>query len=226
MTRAVLATLHNRAQEVAAALAAMEASAVALQERVAANEQQIVALQAAEFAAGTQLVFPGMATAPLGWVKRVDVNDAALKIVSGTPSNGGTEAFSSLFSRTQTDGFQLTTTYIPAHYHGVSANTGTENRDHSHSGYTNAVGTYSETQVARYLYQTPTGHGLTTTGNIDPDNASYNLSHTHTVQTYGVSHTHYHSISANTSTVGSGAAHAHGMDMRLKFVGAIIAIKE
>lgn len=56
-------------------------------------------------------------SAPTGWTKDTDQNDKALRIVSGTPSTGGTSSFSTVFGKTATDAHTLTTTEIPAHTH-------------------------------------------------------------------------------------------------------------
>ena len=53
------------------------------------------------------------ATAPLGWTKMTDIDNAALRIVSGTPASGGTVGFSTLFGRTSTDNTTLAESQIP-----------------------------------------------------------------------------------------------------------------
>lgn len=50
-----------------------------------------------EFASGTIALFGG-ASAPNGWTKGATHNDKALRLVTGTPSTGGTTAFSSVFT--------------------------------------------------------------------------------------------------------------------------------
>jgi hypothetical protein len=51
----------------------------------------------AAFAAGTIQVF-GNSTAPTGWTKGSTHNDKAMRLVTGTPSTGGSTAFSSIFA--------------------------------------------------------------------------------------------------------------------------------
>jgi microcystin-dependent protein len=72
----------------------------------------------AAFPAGTRMLFQ-QASAPPGWRKDTAHNDKALRVVSGSVGSGGTVAFSTVFGRTATDSFTLTTAHIPAHAHGV-----------------------------------------------------------------------------------------------------------
>jgi microcystin-dependent protein len=54
----------------------------------------------------------------------VSLNDYALKVVSSSGGvASGSVAYSSLFARTATDGFTLTTNEMPSHSHGVSGGT-------------------------------------------------------------------------------------------------------
>lgn len=73
-----------------------------------------VAVQA--FASGTKMLFQQTA-APTGWTKDTTHNDKALRVVSGTASSGGTNAFSTVFGKTATDAFTLTTAHVPSHSH-------------------------------------------------------------------------------------------------------------
>jgi len=59
---------------------------------------------------GTAMLFP-QATTPVGWTKQTTHDNKALRIVSGTPASGGSVAFSTLFGRTSTDGFTMTSAY-------------------------------------------------------------------------------------------------------------------
>ncbi len=56
-------------------------------------------------------------TAPVGWTKQTTHNDKAIRLVTGTPSTGGSSAFSTVFGKTATDSHTLTTAEIPAHAH-------------------------------------------------------------------------------------------------------------
>ena len=77
------------------------------------------------FAAGTSLLFYN-ASAPTGWVKvTAGANDQALRVVSG--SGGvphGSVPFSTVFGRTSTDGFSLSTGYMAAHGHTMCGQAG------------------------------------------------------------------------------------------------------
>lgn len=61
-------------------------------------------------------------TAPTGWTKDVSTNEHAIRIVSGTPSTGGSVAFATAFSSTRTPagtigGSSLTIAQLAAHTH-------------------------------------------------------------------------------------------------------------
>lgn len=63
------------------------------------------------FPSGTVMLFR-QAAAPTGWTKVTTYNNYALRIVSGTPSSGGTVAFSDLFNASVTN--------LAQHNHGVT----------------------------------------------------------------------------------------------------------
>lgn len=69
--------------------------------------------------AGTVMLFQQTAS-PTGWTKVTDHNDKALRVVSGTASSGGANAFSVVFNSTfVTNAHTLTTAQSPAHTHLV-----------------------------------------------------------------------------------------------------------
>jgi len=68
------------------------------------------------FDQGTAVLFQ-QTSAPTGWTKQTTHNDKALRVVSGTAGSGGSSAFSTVFGKTATDGFTLTTAEIPVHSH-------------------------------------------------------------------------------------------------------------
>lgn len=68
------------------------------------------------FQPGTLMLFQ-QTTAPSGWTKQVTHNDKAFRVVSGTASSGGTDAFSTVFARTATDSHTLLTAEMPSHTH-------------------------------------------------------------------------------------------------------------
>lgn len=82
------------------------------------------------FPSGTVMLFR-QAAAPTGWTKVTTYNNYALRIVSGTPSSGGTVAFSDLFNASVTN--------LAQHNHGVTD----PGHDHSYTRYstTTTVGT-------------------------------------------------------------------------------------
>jgi hypothetical protein len=75
------------------------------------------------FPPGTRMPF-NQSAAPTGWTKDGSVDDAALRIVSGPVSSGGTIGFSTLFSGLVAGtigGTALTVNQIPAHTHTVTS---------------------------------------------------------------------------------------------------------
>lgn len=71
-----------------------------------------------QFPSTTSMLFFN-STAPTGWTKSTTHNDKAIRIVSGTPSSGGSSPFSTVFGKTATDGHTLTTAEIPPHNHAT-----------------------------------------------------------------------------------------------------------
>lgn len=66
---------------------------------------------------GTKAIFVQTA-APTGWTKDTTHNDKAMRVVSGSVSSGGSDAFTTTFgSGKTTAGHTLTTDEIPAHTH-------------------------------------------------------------------------------------------------------------
>ena len=89
---------------------------------------------AATFPKGTRLLFH-QAAAPTGWTKQTTINDAALRVVSGTTGGdtGGSLAFSTLFAAGKAvtlsgnvGATTLTANQGPLHDHEMAGNTGTE----------------------------------------------------------------------------------------------------
>ena len=75
------------------------------------------------FPAGTAVIF-AQSTAPTGWTKVTAYNDAALRVVSGSVSSGGSTAFSTVFAAGgfATNSISLTTAQLANHSHGISPN--------------------------------------------------------------------------------------------------------
>ena len=75
------------------------------------------ALGNAALPSGTKQIFVQTA-APTGWTKDTTHNDKALRVVSGTASNGGIDSFSTTFGAGKTTASHtLTTPQMPAHSH-------------------------------------------------------------------------------------------------------------
>jgi hypothetical protein len=97
------------------------------------------------FDQGTAVLFQ-QSSAPTGWTKQTTHNDKALRVVSGTASSGGTNAFSTVFGRTATDAFTLSINEIPSHSHPSPSLVGTFGGQHglidsANSGSSGALGT-------------------------------------------------------------------------------------
>ena len=74
------------------------------------------------FPSGTRMAF-NQTSAPTGWTKETSAtyNDAAIRLVTGSVSTGGADAFSSLFGTGKsTAGYTLQVADMPNHTHGVS----------------------------------------------------------------------------------------------------------
>jgi len=71
--------------------------------------------------AGSVMLF-GQANAPTGWVKRTDLDENAIRIMSSGGGGGGTVNFSTVFGYTTTGAHTLTIDQIPAHTHNVVSN--------------------------------------------------------------------------------------------------------
>ena len=80
------------------------------------------------FPSGTLMLFQ-QAAAPVGWTRQTTYNDAALRIVSGNPSAGGSNAFSTVFAQTTVGNHTLASAEIAGHDHQLdtiaSGGTGT-----------------------------------------------------------------------------------------------------
>lgn len=84
-----------------------------------------------DFPSGTRLMFQQSA-APTGWTKITDAayNDAAIKLTTGSPSTGGTAAFSTAFvsfnlARNQLPNVTITTSTDGTHTHNYIVQSGT-----------------------------------------------------------------------------------------------------
>lgn len=90
-----------------------------------ANLEELV-----DIPAGTKMLF-WQTTAPLNWTKDTTHNDKTIRVVSGTVGTGGSVAFSTLFGRTSTDNFTISSTYMPSMT--MSHSLTTDNHRHSYT---------------------------------------------------------------------------------------------
>ena len=68
---------------------------------------------------GTKVTF-AQTVAPTGWVKDVTHHDKAIRVVSGTASNGGAQSFTTVFgSGKSTASHTLSSPQMPSHAHGT-----------------------------------------------------------------------------------------------------------
>jgi len=75
------------------------------------------------FAPGTLMLFQ-QTTAPAGWTKQTTHNDKLLRVVSGTASSGGTNAFSTVNAQTVVGSSTLSSAQLAAHTHPPNFGTG------------------------------------------------------------------------------------------------------
>lgn len=88
------------------------------------------------FPSGTLMLFQ-QTSAPTGWTKQTSHDNAAIRIVSGSTSSGGTANFNTVFSSSSTtDGHTLTTNEMPSHNHSaVLRNGGQAGSTHGSPGW-------------------------------------------------------------------------------------------
>lgn len=126
------------------------------------------------FATGTVMLFQQTA-APTGWTKLVVLNDYALRVTTGTVSSGGSTAFSTVFARTSTDSFTLTTNEMPSHNHTAS------DSGHTHStGFTVTGGGTIGFAAGGSGTSTTTGSG---TASISVGSTGSGGGHSHAIDT-------------------------------------------
>lgn len=160
------------------------------------NDSTTQATQGVEFVSGTIMLF-GQTAAPTGWTKLVDQDNAALRVVSGTASTGGTEGFTTAFaSQTPTGSVSITAVSGSA---GATTLTTPQIPSHSH--------TFTVAQC---------GDGGTAAG----IRASNPASQSTNAAGGGASHTHPFSFSS-----GSGTFAGNAINLAVKYVDMIRASK-
>lgn len=162
---------------------------------------------------GTYMLF-GQTSAPTGWTKITANNNAALRVVSGSASTGGTVDFTTAFASQAVSGTvggtTLTTSQIPAHGHTFSGQTGGISANHTHQTYDwgNNAGGLFIVPGGGYYYNSASNF---TSGTVSAD--------------------HSHAYSGTTANAGSGGSHDHtftgtAINLAVKYVDVIMATKD
>ena len=149
-------------------------------------DARVTAVETGNLPSGTKLLFQQTA-APTGWTKdTTNYNDHAIRVVTGTASSGGTNAFSTVDATAvgtisssisgSIDSHTLTTNEIPAHTHFVS----TDNTTTTRATLT------SSNQVSMGFTAQNTNHEYYLSGSSDA------------------------ALLGKSSSVGGGAGHTHG----------------
>jgi len=146
---------------------------------------------------GTRMLFQQTA-APTGWTKITTFNNAALRVVNGAASSGGSVAFTTAFSNQNVSSTALSAAQMPSHAHSFSGTT---------SGIGDHVHTYTVIAAVGGSSYTGGGSGTVTT-------------------TTGAAGGHDHSYSGTTSAAGSGATHTHSINLAVQYVDIIIASRD
>ncbi len=172
------------------------------------------------FESGTTMLFRQTA-APTGWTKITTWDNRALRVVSGSVTEGGNLTFTSAFSSRSQSGsvsnHRLTLAQIPPHSHGVSQNA------HSHST------TVSDPGHA-HAFNAGRADGSSESGNGDNDcfNRNQVTSGAKTGIGVGVNPT---TIGISIQNNGGNGVHNHGLtvnslDMRVQYVDVIFAARD
>jgi hypothetical protein len=192
-----------------------------------------------QFPAGTLMLFQ-QSTAPPTWTKDTNHNDKSLRVVNGATSSGGVQAFSTVFGRTSVDNTTLDGNTLPVHAHSVADpthNHGVGDPGHGH-GLGDPGHGHGFSQANDYfLTTTGQNRGLGSFGDVntyfyDPSSYKYlsGVDGAGTGMWVGGSGTGLYLGAAGTGigiyNAGGGAAHAHGMDIRVLYVDIIIARKD
>ena len=156
------------------------------------------------FPSGTVLLF-AQTSAPTGWTKLTTHNDKILRVVSGTASSGGTNAFSTVMAQTAVAATTLTTNQIPVH---------------SHSAYTNDPG-HAHTLNFYPFAQQNFGSAAANVVNGSGTYAGVNSA----VTGVRVKSTSGGAADDSTSWVGGGQSHTHGLTLDIQYVDIILASK-
>jgi hypothetical protein len=191
----------NQATGIAVATGALISGAVYSAVYVNASNEWIVQGIAGAVPSGTVMV-AAQTTCPTGWTKGATHNDKALRVVTGTASSGGTNAFSTVMAQTATAGFTLLQGHLPSY-------TLPDTLSISDAGHVHILGdilTSGSTQGAQ------SGGGATILTSLSSGNAT-NLGSANISRT------------GNVTSGGSNTAHAHAITMAMQYVDVILCTK-
>ena len=164
---------------------------------------------------GTCIVFH-MQAPPVGWTKRTDLNDRAMRCVSGAVGAGGTLAFSTVFGKTAVDNHTLDGNELTSHAHGVA------DPSHAHSVADPTHGHVSSRNAgtASFFSSTPDwGYSIEAGGYLTIGYDGIAASGVG-IGIYGAG------TGIGIHANGASWGHNHGMDIRVLYVDVIIATKD
>tara|TARA_B100000579_G_scaffold250269_1_gene205824 strand:- start:7013 stop:9082 length:2070 start_codon:yes stop_codon:yes gene_type:complete len=205
------------------------------------------------FPSGTKMLFQ-QTSAPTGWTKVTSsVDNKALRVVSGSVSSGGNQAFTSAFASRTPSGNVGSSGNSTASFSGsVSGNTGnsgastsnvnTGGNVNNHTLSSNQMPSHSHGITSWYSdqYQNRQGNQYTgglsnSSANINTNNSGGGGSHSHGFSGSGHSHNvnnHTHSFSGNFSgntgnhTHNAGSFSGSAMDFAVQYLDVIICSKD
>jgi len=155
---------------------------------------------------GTILLFL-QTSAPTGYTKLTDsaYNNVALRIITGTVTNGGADVFTTAFgSGKKTSGHALVEVELPVHNHSGSGLTADSAGAHVHADpYPIDNGAVNIPYVAI---------GSSAIAGTTPNTSSAGA--------------HTHSISGSTGNSGNGNVHDHDLSLNIKYADAIVCQKD
>jgi hypothetical protein len=160
------------------------------------------------FPTGTTMAFY-QATAPTGWTKVTTYDNAATRIVSGTPSSGGSVNFTTAFASQTPEGTiggtSLSEYQMPSHTHTATVTDG----GHAHVEQVNG----GDVDLGGSTYGDRVSGTTYTTGGLRDASCS-----TKTATT---------GITVSNSSAGSGSSHSHsftgsGINLAVKYVDCIL----
>lgn len=165
------------------------------------GEQAQARANAPPFAGGTAVTFH-LDTAPVGWTKFLSHHDKALRVTTGAVTAGGSVDFSTCFARTATDAFTLSQANLPSVNFSLTVSIADSGHATTLNNATNIIN----------------GAGGGTSFGGGPVGTAVNI--TANTAATGVT------ASGTAASGGSATAKTAGMDIRVKYVDVIIAIKD